>query len=321
MRSIVFLLLFISVILTSCTKTMDLPAQPMNRILSYKVTNVYNGSISGVVNDTEKSITIYIPFYYNLGVIDPEITVSQGAKLQNEVLPVPFDDSTTTYTVIGADGSTATYKLTIVIQQPGFVVNEHSTETTVKAYNIRGGISISGNFNTKDLSVIKPSLVSIATGKEFPIAVEALTVIEGIHNTATGEASYTLSNATIPATMDTGIFKLKVKIFNKTAETQYPIRINYPPNGMLFLYNKTFTQGEVFTITAAATSIFRNLKSFEIKVNGQYVNLPIQSYTVYEAKVKLPDDFPPGNYTETRLRFEDTSEIVIAYNTITVHAK
>src|SRR4051812_33084834 len=67
----------------ACTKTETVgpPSLASNRVLEYKITNVSGDPIYGVVNDEEKTITAYLPYYYYLTSLQAEIKVSDGASI------------------------------------------------------------------------------------------------------------------------------------------------------------------------------------------------------------------------------------------------
>src|SRR6186713_2843848 len=99
----IFLCIFTGsvLMLCSCKKTIGLEPLPKNRMTSYKVTNLADTVIYGAIDNIENTITVYVPFYYGMSVIDPTITLDAGAKLSEEAEPVSVTDTTQTYTVKG----------------------------------------------------------------------------------------------------------------------------------------------------------------------------------------------------------------------------
>jgi len=78
-----YLLLFLLLAsLTGCTKTeiVDYEKDAQNKIIEYKVTNAAE-TIYGIVDDIDKTITVYIPYYLSIEVITPKIKLETGAKL------------------------------------------------------------------------------------------------------------------------------------------------------------------------------------------------------------------------------------------------
>ncbi len=306
------LVMILSAGVFSCKKTEALPAQPQNRIIQYKVTNVQDTVIYGAINDSSRTITVYLPFYLNLQVIDPVVQVSEGATLQGDVAPVPVSDSLTSYTVKGRDGSAATYKLSIVVQAPPLVLQELSSATSTSAYPANGFVfSIMGNFNTLNLNNFTMSLVSATSTKSYPMAVVSSHTSINLTN-----GVYTLLQPQIPADIDSGLYQIRITLFGqKTATMTYPIRVYYPGPDILPLYTASPKQGESFTLTANYSSILRGLSSFSLLVNGNYMPLKIVSYTNGAATIRVPDDFPPGTYNNFQLVCEGYDAKIYANGT------
>jgi len=290
--------LLITSVFTACKKTMDLPELPNSRITEYKVP-VSDGTIAGVIDESDKTITVYLPFYYQLDVIDPQITVSDGAKLNTIIEPVDVMSETTTYTVTGNNNSTTTYKLKIEIQQLGpLVVIEPSTATTTTGWAIGSKtISIQGNFNTTDATKIKVSLIG-SDKVEHALIISGQTASVTPIILATGK-TYMLTNLQIPQDLPDGEYKVRVKILHLTGETTYPIKLIY---GRPLIDYKVITakQGETFTINTTS-EVFYNFQELSILVGGQKTLLPIVSYSRTEAIIRIPENIPVGTYTPTVL--------------------
>lgn len=310
--------LFALAVLFGCKKTMDLPQQSDSKIIAYKVP-VSDGSISGIIDETDKTITVYLPFYYNLDVIDPEIKLATGAKLSTEVLPVDVLDDKTTYTVTGADKSTVTYKLVIKLQQISpLKVDEVSTESKPVVWGIGYYmINLSGNFNTLDPTKIRIFLVgadntetemSYTTGYG-PAAVSVLM--------AASEKVYSIGYVGVPQTLDPGLYRVRVKVQSLTKDLKYPVKLEYilPQVDYVSIIAK---QGDTFTIKSSGP-VFKDLKSITIKVAGQDVSLSVLSYSRTLATVKIPETIPVGTYYPSIL-FEGFP-IINAFWPITVNPK
>jgi hypothetical protein len=131
---------FLGLAITSCTKT-DLIAKPeaQNRILSYKISAPAGEQpVLGVVDDHDSTITVYLPAYFYLSVLLPEITVSEGASVSpasntvvENLLPLMQTGETISYTVTGKDGSKRTYRVHIISQQLPTIVNELTTNVSI----------------------------------------------------------------------------------------------------------------------------------------------------------------------------------------------
>ncbi|RQO74167.1 hypothetical protein DBR43_01845 [Pedobacter sp. KBW06] len=290
-----------SVLFTACKKKIDYPAQPNSRIESFKVP-VSDGEISGVIDESDKTITVYLPFFYQLDVIDPKIKLAEGAVLKEAVVPVEVMDTKTTYTVTGADKSSSTYKLIINIQQiTPLVLDEVSTAATTSKWGIGNGfITVSGNFNTTDVTKVKVYLVG-ADGKEIALVPSASSTTGiAVALTPSGK-TYRLGNLQVPQTVDPGTYKLRAKVYSLVSEAKYPVEIVYGRPTVTYA-GVTAKAGETFKIGTRA-EVFHQFSEFSIMVKGQKTVLPIISYNRTEAVIRVPEEVPAGVYQPT-LKFE-----------------
>ena len=146
-------LLCCTAFLWSCTKVEDVyedrigedvteivTDQSKNKILTYKITNPgEKDAIYSAINHDAKTITTYLPAYYELEFMEVAIELPEGTTITpstDELVPV-FADQPFKYTITAADGTTATYTLNIAIQYPDMVLDEISTETkTLSLFSI-----------------------------------------------------------------------------------------------------------------------------------------------------------------------------------------
>ncbi len=283
-----YLLIILLISFTSCKKTIGLDPLPQNLITEYKITSI-EGDIYGAVNESNKTITVYLPVYYKLGVIDPIIKVSAGAKLDKEVLPVKLDDTTVSYTVVAADHSSSTYKLSIVMQQqtPLFISNVNSSYFAPNT-----DLSLGGNFFVSNPTDVHVTLVG-ADGKETK---ELLPHWSGYAISQNGALSG-LNSVTIPADIEDGTYKVKVKIFSLSALSEN-IEIKHRLPGFA-IFGITTKIGNTFKIIAAANTVFQNFTAFTGTINGVTYKFPIVSYTPTDAVIQLPAELKPGVYDVT----------------------
>lgn len=278
--------------LTACKKTINPPQLSNSKIVEYAVP-VSDGNILGVIDDTDHTITVYLPFYYELNVIDPKIKLDAGATLKENSVPVDVLNDKITYTVIGTDKTTTIYKLVIKIQQNNpLVISELSTESYIREYALNDVFSfgVTGNFYTNDIQKIKTFLLNKKTGKET-----ALPANSGTRITIFGDGNYSLSPLQIIPSIDTGLYYVKVNKLGLTTQNKYPIRIKYIDPVITVITASTFKQGETLTIIPAA-SVFVHFTSFTVKINGKDIDFPIVSYSRTEAVIKIPDTMIPADY-------------------------
>ncbi|RLJ75058.1 hypothetical protein [Pedobacter alluvionis] len=291
-------LLITAATLAACKKTIGLDPLPANKITEFKVA-VSDGNIFGAIDETDKTITLYLPYYYELDVIEPAIKLSAGAKLSETLAPVDVLNTQKTYTVIGADQSTSTYKLIIKLNQISPLV---LTELSIAAatYTIAIGtydIRVQGNFNVSDLKKIKAFLVD-KNDKEYELTPSLSLGTPGVSVAMIGGVkTYTYGYLQVPQTLDAGTYKVRVKVQALTAEMKYPVKVVYGRPGINY-GPVTVKQGETFKIVTGGI-VFNDFNEFYIMVNGQKTLLPIVSYNRTEATIHVPDTVPPGVYTPT----------------------
>lgn len=284
--------------LAACKKTIGLDPLPTNKITEFKVA-VSDQNLFAAIDETDKTITLYLPYYYELDVIEPVIKLSDGAKLSEAILPVEVSDTKKTYTVIGADQTTSTYKLIIKQNQEApLVLTELSTATSIANISIGGAdIALQGNFNVSDIKKIKAYLVD-ANNKEYEFLASPSFGVPGVTASMIGTTkTYTYGKLMAPQTLEPGAYKIRVKVQALTAEMKFPVNVVYGRPGINY-GPVTAKQGGTFKILTS-TTVFNDFKEFYIMVNGQKTLLPIVSFTRTEAIIRIPDTVPPGLYTPT----------------------
>lgn len=280
-------------IFSACTRTEDLEPLPQSKILTYKVVNLPDAVIYGAVDHTDHTITVYVPFYYGLTVIDPEITVSPGAHIKEEVMPVEVEGGNVSYTVLGADGSNSTYTLKIALQ---------STPSLEISWSPAGALTypadqvpnITGNFLSTNTALARVWLIPEKGDSSIeinPVAAGGGMFIDP------SEGTYILSAGKVPAGIDTGYYKVKVSFLGHNVELKEPLHIIHRQPDLL-LASRVAAQGGTISYTAY-NSVFIGLKSAKVTINGTAYTLPVEKYTRTEMTLKIPEDFPPGEYNYT----------------------
>lgn len=309
--------------IVSCNKTEDLPARPQSSILSFAVTNLPDTTIYGAVDQTDRTITVYLPFYYNLNIIDPQIKVSEGARILEELLPVNVNDTTQLYSVKGKDSSVTVYQLKIYVQAPGVPFTLHELSTADSYYETwpgYGQFSMTGSFYTTNARLVDAWLVD-KTGAEHPLALNA---ISANGNASTGAVQYYASSIPVPSTLDSGLYQVKAAVFGRTATMQYPVRVAYRQPDFGYFTTREVKQGDKFTLVAHVSSgkVFIGVKSFAMSADGvNWLPLIVESYNREEAVIKVPDNFPPGAYQRYRMEFDTWPPIVRSGSFTTITAK
>ncbi|MDJ1505240.1 hypothetical protein [Xanthocytophaga agilis] len=236
--------LLLSLVLMACTKTEVIgpPTLSSSRILSYKVTNVSGDPIEGVINEADQTITVYLPYYYYSTSLLPEIEVSEGATvtpasetLLSGLLSYIQGDSILnyTYTVRGKEGSSATYKLMLQVQQPDFTLQELSSDAQ--------------NPTTYTVTTYDGAAINLNWSGDFPsISDETGRIITKITLIAENGQKYIIDNNIgfkswfsdtgilfyIPVNsatqLPTGLYHVQVTFYSKTVTLQNPIQLIQP---------------------------------------------------------------------------------------------
>lgn len=284
--------LAIAFMLAACTKTVDLPAEPANRMLEFKIATA-DGNMQAVIDESDKTINIYLPYYlYQLKMAETNITISAGATVQplgGEL--VNLRDTGIIYTVTGKDGAKASYKLSVHVMQIPHTVDELSTDTDTFSLRLGGAVSITGRNFLADTSLAYISLIG-QDGHEHRLA------------RSTYALSITKMDGQVPndKTLDTGLYKVKVTSLKESVILEHPIRLKHAlPVFHVNELKVTAKQGE--TIKLPGKDI-RGLNRFAIRTAttgsifnlAGYVDLEIVSYTEEEAVLRIPEDCPAGAY-------------------------
>jgi len=142
------------------------------RIISFKVINPGEAqAIYSAVDNLKKTITVYLPSYYEYQYLETAITLPEKTTISpaaTELLPV-FSKTPVTYTTKAADGTTAVYTVKIVIQQPELVLKEVSTETSTFTVQAGGAIMVKGENFVPSYEVTKLFIVDAQGNKKLQL--------------------------------------------------------------------------------------------------------------------------------------------------------
>lgn len=244
--------------LSACTKTVinAYPAPSKSRIENFTIVNAIT-PIAGVVDDNDHTITVYIPPTQFLSILQPAITLAEGATVSpasgafiDNLADYFAQQKTITYTVTGSDKTVTTYTLKIISQQPPLSFNEVTTDT---ANPVTYNHSLSSYTNiiviytstpypfspsaTEMAAAGRVSLVS-ASGREHPLISNG----EGAPFFA-GSSSVTYSYVSVPlgsvvgynkATSGAdqmspppGLYWIKIQYYSQITTLKNPIKIIY----------------------------------------------------------------------------------------------
>jgi hypothetical protein len=304
-RSIILSLAAFGLFLFSaCTKEVDYEPQPQNRITAYKVTNLPDTAIYGAVDNIENTITVYIPFYLAMTVIDPVITLDEGAALSAAAEPVAVTDTTQTYTVKGKDGSTRTYRL-LIVQKSAFPLNLVWSSVHGIAPQVlpEGSFSLIGDFGGTSTATLSIAIISRTSGDTLRPNPGQLPSIQ-LPVSPDLPKAYTLT-AYLPVDADSGYYDVEVDYLGQRQMLRQPLHVYYVPPAVAPVWSAiTVTQGGDLSFNASSGTLFIDPRSVAATINGITYQLQVQTSTTRKRLfVRLPDNFPTGSYDAALFTF------------------
>ncbi|WP_312192842.1 hypothetical protein [Sphingobacterium sp.] len=306
--------LFVGLLLTRCPKTEELALLPADKILGYKVTNLPNDEvIYGAVDNEANTITVYVPYYYGLLVIDPSITLSNGASITEEILPVKTDEKNQTYTVKSATGTTRTYSLKIELQStPSFEAAFASTSSISLTKGPGTGFpAINGTFMHTNPALVSIALINQETKERYQMATPNSLKVSGIgyQLTYTG----TERENRIPSDILAGTYDIEVTNLNHTIILANPLKITYrQPDVIVSLLGLNLAKNKDWTIKANLDKVILDPTAVIMTLNGKDYPLTIKSYNRTEMTVSLPTNLPIGTFDNLQIKFQfkDWTDVV-----------
>lgn len=193
------------------------------RIISFKVVNPGEAqAIYSAVNNIDRTITVYLPSYYEYQYIEAAIALPEKTTISpaaTELVPV-FSKTPFLYTTKAADGSTAVYTVKVVVQQPKLVLNELSTETTTYSLNVSGTLLVKGENFIPSYEVTKIFAVDAQGNKkwQFQQYNDGLDLFSFSGRYSFGGA---IADVTLEANTD---YWILMESYNLSAKMKYPIR-------------------------------------------------------------------------------------------------
>lgn len=311
---------FVAISFWACTKTEPFEAILLNRITEYKVVNLQDTVIYGAIDNENNTITVYVPFYLGMAVIQPEITVEEGAALETEPFPVELENTTQTYSVRGADGNRRTYQLRIVQQNTGSLFLIWSGEQPNAAPGnqiLQIGpfdttiffTTLYGNFQSTNISTLNFALINRSTGDTIrpSLSTAAITTITG--SSLPFLADYQLSGIDVPDDIDSGYYDVEVGFLGHKELAPAPLHVQYyaPVLAPLFSAKIGNPGGDIsfLPMSAPIQHLFIDPKSVKAVLNGKTYYFAIQSSSTKRNLVlKVPEDFPVGNYNAIPFTFQ-----------------
>jgi hypothetical protein len=320
---VLLLTIIAGAIFFSCKKTeyIDYEKEPLNRILSYKVTNAQQ-PLEGAIDQQNNTITVYVPYYISIEYLVAEIKVDDGATLLDSLgQPINLDGglepvklgNPVKYMVETEKGERRSYTL---IQQ----ILPHSSTLSVKISGVADGATV----------VEKPVFGRLTLLGNFESTSRNAKFY--LKDKATGEVhtDYTIVSAVTPGTQ----YTMDVDISPEAKAGEYEVTMEHQgrsavlPSLKLY-YNRPwvpmlssssrYAPGDTIALKVSRqvvtddkyATVFVGLKEMYMKIAGPKASLPagfpeeyvdrklpmkIVSYTGTEVKAIFPEA-PAGFYT------------------------
>lgn len=195
-----------------------LTALPGTRILEYSVENTPE-VIYGAINDSARTITIYLPLQYaDFRIIDPVISLPEGTTIApGDDVPVPvIPEEPFIYTVSAPGQEDVEYKVIAIRQHPEMILNELSTseDTTNFIVPSTSSLIITGKNFIPDLSITSAYLID-EDENEYKLDF----IFENQDRALSTELRYTIGNVELGGKL----YWVEMRAYALTARMKYPI--------------------------------------------------------------------------------------------------
>jgi hypothetical protein len=259
-------------LLTACTK--EDAKLPYSQITAFTIKDADGNTLSAAI--TDQDIIVYWPFGQTLPAdITPQITVSDQATIKPASGERVAFNGNATYVVTAQNGTTASYKIKIISNQPTPVL----TGLQIGSQFILPGtvMNINHLYLIQDKSRTHFSLIS-KKGEKLPCPVVDIT---------RDRAGFTF-----PQTLDTGRYNLQVEsgTYSAIVKTVFLYRAGFPE---LYDYGAlTLKRGQTFTVSGNyLTQISKASLYLDFSKDRA---IEVISNTATTVTLRIPLDFPVG---------------------------
>ncbi len=252
---------------------------PYNQIISFTVPVPGQDSLLASLRDD--TIYVYWPSYISLpDSVSPSLLVGKQATVapaSGKKIHLPDNLS---YTVTAENGDKAVYHLKLVVNQaiPSFTIQ------ILASIGYRQGVVITlvSSYFVPDTALTKFYFLDKNNNQ---------TLITGVKSLSTTGATLT-----IPSSLDTGTYNVKVVSAWRSYTTPTGIFVNYPAPVINWTRaGVSLHRGDTLAVTGTN---FRAVTGASLitTVDGSYDSVGLVSYAIDGMIIKIPDDFPLGTY-------------------------
>lgn len=280
------LILCVVIVFGACKKEYE--DYPYADILSFTIKDASGEPVKAIID--EKNLTIYWPSGQAVpDHITPAIVVSERASVSPASGQSVAFEETTKFVVTAQNGTSKTYVIKKVINQPLLKINISSG---ILVYNTKSFVNRGSNINVTGDNIIaskeqtKAFLVNTANHTEKEIAIASITPIS--------------LSAKIDAGVPDGIYQLKIVsgLRSVVLERTFGVSNGRPAITPVELstIKLTLKLGEEFIIYGENRIELVNQFAIRHMATKQLYNLIIKETKTGQLTLKVPNDLPTGNY-------------------------
>lgn len=261
-------------VFTACKKEYE--QYHHTHIVSFTITDV-NGNPVKALTDSGRISIGWLHAWPLPDSITPEVVLPEGASITPASgVKVPLEEGFT-YTVTAADGSKQSWKLKLDIKQAEPVMNIQPGAIV----RTGGPFEISGNNFVEDPSLTSLFLVDKNGADTIQLPVTALT--------------FQSVSVTIPATVDTGTYHIKMVSGIKTTYSA-SVKVMYALPVITWSTSTTYKRGETITLQGSNLRSITGVGLGSTGLEGPFHALEVISHKVDEITLKIPADMPLAPY-------------------------
>jgi len=286
---------------SSCKK--DYVKYPYNDIERFVIKDANGADLKASI-ENDNIIVYYPPFQTVPDFINPQITTSDRATVEPASGTKVAFKTGTVFKVKAQDGTVKTYTLKTYQSAP-------SPTFTISDLPYRPGadVYLTGEFMNPDTTVSKLYMVN-QSNKEIQI-----------HSSSFTQFTASTLFFTIPASVDTGSYHIKLKTGNQVL-TKGPIHLD-PPFLILNVPANTTTvkRGAELVLQPFNGSLkyyISQISSQAVFYQPTAITVNITSITNSELKIAIPANFPLGDISFVSLKFKDGTEYPINFDSVQV---
>jgi hypothetical protein len=292
------------VIITGCKK--ETPAYPYNDVTGFAISDAHGDTLQAAISDNEL-IVYWPPFQDVPDSITPNIRLSARASITPATnVAVPFNDSTT-YTVRAQNGSTKTFHLKVMINQPpiDFTINPLNTNATGQPLlytdnGIYGYLQLGAQFFIEDTT--QTSVMLVSANNTYPLHITA------------GTLSKLSLSCNLSEDIPEGMYKVRVKSGYRTFTNDQQVEVAHAP--IPDPISQTLQKGGAFTLNGKWMSTVKAVTAYT--ANYEEVDFEVVNAADSQVSLKVPANAPSGTLSGYLYLTFDKGTVLYYLDTITI---